>query len=190
MLVDRIIRNPKSFKVLPGPDGKYDLYYGYFTLKDDPEAEPDLQSLPYWELPEAYEKQVDKDCYIYVVEKHDGEIIDSCRFFFKCSNRKPSLSWSISKMGMLRRFEPGAHEIVIRWNSSGGEAIRSEYIYLYPKNRPQERYQFLSDYVKPIETDGNDAVDRYVFFPGDGQKAEDFRIGFDNLILEKYNVGN
>ena len=190
MLSERIMTNPKGFKVLPGSEGKYELYCGQFTLQDEPGVEPSLESMSYWELPEAYEKAIDHDCYFYVVEKEDGKTIESCRFFFRSGNRKPSLSWSIEKMGWTRRFEPGAHEIVIRWNNSKGEPIRSEYIYLYPRNKPDERYQFLSDFIRPIENDGDDAIDRYVFFPGDGLTAEDFCIGFDPLLREKYNIGN
>ena len=170
MLSERIMTNPKGFKVLPGSEGKYELYCGQFTLQDEPGVEPSLESMSYWELPEAYEKAIDHDCYVYVVEKEDGK--------------------TIKKMGMTRRFEPGAHEIVIRWNNSKGEPIRSEYIYLYPRNKPDERYQFLSDFIRPIENDGDDAIDRYVFFPGDGLTAEDFCIGFDPLLREKYNIGN
>ena len=188
MLKERIVKNQKSIKVMPGPEGKYELFFGTFTLKDAVDAEPEIQRISYWELPEAYEKTIDHDCYVYIAEKKDGEIIDSFRFFFKCGNRKPSLSWSIEKMGFFRRFEPGATEIIIRWNGNSGEPIRSEYVYLYLKNNPKEHYQFLSDYIGPAEKDGDDAIERYVFFPGDGSDISNYCIGFDPLVQEKYNI--
>ncbi len=209
MLSERIIKNPSSIKVLPPgleekkvaesntfmpgdknqeSEGEWKLYYGTFTLTDDPYTEPSLIEFPYWKLPESYELPIKENCFLYIAEKKEGRTVDSYRFFFRCNGSKPILSWSIDKMSPLRRFEPGAHEITIRWNRGSGERIRSEYIYLYPRNKPDEQYQFLSDYISPTESDAGTGIDRYVFFPGDGMQASDFRIGFAPLLLEKYDV--
>lgn len=185
----RIDRSNTGFAVIPEQDGRYDLYYGFFSLGDDVGSEPaQLYPTKYWDPYECFEQRVDNaECFIYVAEKSEGRVVHSERFFFSASGRKHTLTWSIEKMPWRRRFEENAHEIVLTWKG-GAEPVRSEYIYLFRKNDPKDRFQFLTDVIRPAQDKSGEYTEHYVFFPQEGRDGSDYKIGFEPLLLEKYNV--
>ncbi len=178
-----------GFTVIPEPGKKYNLSYGFFRLEDEVNRLPSqIFMTQYWDSVECFEQKINEsECYVYVAEKNGEQVIDERRFYFSKTGRKHSLSWTIEKLPWRRRFEENAHEITLIW-SDFPECVRSEYIYLYHKNEPNERFQFLTDFIKPSEDKNGEYTARYIFFPQDGRDGSDYRIGFDPLLLEKYRV--
>lgn len=178
-----------GFSVIPESDERYELKYGFFALGDDVNAIPaELHETGYWDSYECFEQKVnEQECFIYVVEKDGSRVVDERRFYFSSTGRKSIVSWSINKLPWYRRFEEDAHEIVLTWQGAP-ERVKSEYIYLYRNGEPNDKYQFLTDEIKPVEDKNGEYTDCYIFFPEDGTSGSDYKIGFEPLFLEKYRV--
>ena len=187
--MQRIDKSNTGFTIMPEQGKEYEVFYGFFNLGDAVNSVPEkLYPTKYWDGLKCFEQTVgEPESYIYVVEKSGEQIVDECRFFFSKTGRKHSITWSIKKLPWCRRFEKNAHEIVLAWDGAP-ERVRSEYIYLYYKNEPTERFQFLTDVIKPTEDKNGEYTDRYIFFPQGGRDGTDYRIGFDPLFLEKYSA--
>lgn len=185
MLKDRITVTSVGFQVLQekGRENRK-LYYGEFSLKDRRDADISLQEIRYWDPADAYETLLKKPkCYILVVEKEDGAVVESHRFFFSVSRSKANLRISVKPK---RRYGKNAHMITIEWVECNAEPINSQYIYL--TDRDGEKYYFLKELIQPLEPDGKHLVDQYIFTVPDGHKADEYFVEVDPLVRQKYSV--
>ncbi|MDO4322288.1 MAG: hypothetical protein Q4C61_07145 [Lachnospiraceae bacterium] len=185
MLKDRIVRTAAGFQVLREKNGEdRQLYYGEFSLKDRRDADIPLREIRYWDPADAYETLIKKPkCYILVVEKENGEIVGSHRFFFSVSRGKPTLRISIKPK---RKYGKNAHMITIEWVECNAESINSQYIYL--TDQDGEKYYFLKELIQPLEPDGKRLMDQYVFTVPEGHKPEEYYVEVDPLVREKYSI--
>ena len=179
---DRIHITHRGFMMHPPNNETSKAFFGIFSLENDPMARPEkLQELQYWDAKNAYEQELPSPgCYVYVEERTDGEITDSCRFFF-CSDpsRKPGLSYTIEKA--KRGYGKTAQMITIRWKGPG-ERIHRSYIWL--RDEKGEKYPFITKTIGKKDS----TEEQYIFILPDGVSAEGFSLEFDPLLKEKYKI--
>ena len=177
-LSERVQISPNGFKLWPSEENDRTAYFGIFTLKDDPAAVPELREAVYWDLKNSFENgPLPQDCFVYIEERKNGQVVEVHRFYH--GGRKASLSWEIAPA--RRAYGKTAHMITLQWNGRS-EAIHRAYIFL--TDRQGNRYPFIT---KTIGTPG-EMEDKYIFILPDGETADGYKLGFDPLLLQKYNI--
>lgn len=180
MLRERITKSVNGFKVRPGHergDDNHSIHFGTYTFRDSSDFIPETRKMKYWYPNEANEQIVDRECLVYLEEKKDGIVIDTCRFYI--GRRKGRISSSIVP---VKRYGRGAYKITVSWPDR--EPFNSDYIFLYNRQKPNEKYYFLSETVRPLDERSN--KDEYIFFLTGGENAELYEVGYEPLLLEKY----
>lgn len=179
MLRDRIIKSANGFKVVPdNSDEECGVFFGTYGFRDSSDYIPDIKEMKYWDPYEGYEQQIDYECLVYVEEKKDGVVKETCRFYI--GRKRGQISTQITA---ARKYGEGAYKITVTW--PGREPFNSDYIFLYNRRKPNEKYYFLSETVRPL--DDKSSKDEYIFYLTGGENADQYEVGYEPLLLEKYD---
>lgn len=82
MLKDRVQITESGFKVFHENETR-ELFYGFFTLKDDPDEDAEMQPTSYWDPVNTFVIPIEKkQCFVEVAEKENGRIVERYRFYF------------------------------------------------------------------------------------------------------------
>lgn len=176
-LKDRIFKSQTGFRLLPDTE-KREAFFGYFTLKDAPDVVPELTPMKYFDMREGGNEVVvgKPNAYVYIQEKANGEIVEEHRFFFSANGKKTAFEWTIEPNG---KYGKNAHIITLRWGGNG-EQVHRTHIWLMKTNK--NKYPFIINCLGgPGKTE-----EQYVTVLPEGDEKEDYRIGFSDLFMEKY----
>lgn len=179
MLKDRVQKTGDHFKVLPGETAGCELFYGTYSFRDAANTIPDLIKTSYWDVQNAHEETVPGDKLVVVVEKQNGQIIDTARLYF--GSKRGTIHAEIAP---IRRYGEGACKITVQW--TGREPIHSDYVYLYHTAHKNEHYHFLTECLSNLSKKGNDSTDEYIFYLPTGESADAFQIGYDPLLQQRF----
>ena len=185
MLKDRIQVMDEGFQVMKGPEEGREIYYGEFSLEDDPEEEIRLISTEYWNPVKTFVQRVEHPrSFIKVVEKENGLEVDNHSFYF-AGNSKRKSELSITDKP-ARKYGKKAHLVTIEWIDCSPERISNRYIYL--QGRKGERFYFLRDYIEPLDPNSRHLIDQYVYTVPDDEDEADFSIVTEPILREKYRI--
>ena len=174
----KVTSGSNSFKLFPVNENDREAYYGFFSLKDDPAQPPqELIKALYWDPKNCYENNFPpQPCFVYIEERKGGQVVEQFRFYRGPKNA--SLAWKIEPK---RRYGRNAHMITLQWNGNG-EAIHRSYIFL--QDARGNKYPFIT---KTIGAPGM-PEDQYIFILPEGEAPDGYKLGFDPLLLQKYNI--
>ena len=183
MLADRIQKSNKGFSVIKDGDSasKRIVYYGTYTLKEEPWVIPELEEMSYWKpMDNSSEIILEKPCFVYVAEKNGDETVEDFRFYWTTAERKPGLE--IVTNPASKKYGEQAFEIIVTWTGGPGEAINNEYIFL--QSQKGEKYSFLR------KTVGRAGVteERYIYIVPEGHDPDAYFISYLPQLKEKYNI--
>lgn len=178
-LLDRVQTSEQGFKLWPAEEEGRKAYFGIFHLKDDPGAVPELRETEYWDLKNSFEQEVEQPgSFIYLEERVGEEVLESCRFYWAGGKPKQVLNWYFQ---YKKKYGSNAHIITLEW-AGPGEAIHRSYIYML--DRQGRKYPFIT---KTIGSAGS-SKEQFVTILPDNDVIENYRLGFDRLLLQKYET--
>lgn len=181
MLADRIQKSNKGFSVIKDGGGTKKVYYGTYTLKEEPWVIPEVEEMNYWKpMDNSSEIMLEKDCFVYVAEKDGDEAVEESRFYWSAAEKKPGLE--IVTNPASRKYGEQAFEIVVTWTGGPGEPINNEYIYL--QSQKGEKYSFLRKTVGRVGV----TEERYIYIVPEGQNPDDYFVSYLPQLKEKYSI--
>ena len=183
MLIDRIKESNLGFHVKKEKNApnERELYFGFYTFKDDAGIVPaNLQKCAYWK-PMADDIKVDKsETLIYFVEKNGEKIDGEARIFWSRNKEKPKMI--IRTVPADSKYGEQAYEISVMWQNCAGESINNDYFYL--KSVSGEQYHFL----RPTVGGPGINEESYIYIVPEGDYPGNYTVAVHPLLEEKYNV--
>jgi len=183
LLKDRVQITESGFKVFHENETR-ELFYGFFTLKDDPDEDAEMQPTSYWDPVNTFVIPIEKkQCFVEVAEKENGRIVERYRFYFSKNKSKYELSITTKAN---HKYGKGAHIITIEWVNTTGEQINGKRIYL--TNEAKEKFYFLTDVIYPIKPEAKKQMDQYVYIVPEGEDASMYYVEADEFVKDRYAI--